>query len=79
MRSIDFFAEQVGVKKRTVQRWKANLIKEGWAKEILRPNKTSILILNKVKENPLSEETDRGRDDTGITPTSIEWDECLPG
>lgn len=87
--SMDFFAEQmfdvntngekVPTRRRSVQRWKAILIREGWQSERKRPNKTWVTILNKVKENPLSEESDRVRHDTGITPTSIDWDKCLPG
>jgi len=78
MRSMDFFAEQVGVKRRTAQRWKANLINEGWAIEKRRFNKTSILILNKVKEKPLGEETDRGSYDTDVTSTPRDLDELIP-
>jgi hypothetical protein len=51
-RPLDFFAEWIGVSKRSVQRWKAILMKSGWLKEIPRPNNTSLIILNKIKEIP---------------------------
>ena len=86
--SMDFFAEQmfdvnsngekVPTRKRSVQRWKALLIREGWQSERKRPNKTWVTILNKEKEKPLDEETDRGRHDTGITSTSVDLDELIP-
>lgn len=75
--SMDFFVgemfdvnskgEKVQTSRRSVQRWKAILIAEGWQSERKRPNKTWVTILNKVKEIPLSEESDRGRHDMDVT------------
>ena len=79
MYPLSFFAEQLGVKKRSVQRWKKELKTSGWIKEIGRFNNSSVIILNKIQKKPLSKKkTAKENQETAVNIEVTSLDELLP-